>query len=58
MWGMDFFNILFSTIVSAWKNKRRGDGGGKLLLQIEALEVLISEGLGLFEVTVEVWLVC
>lgn len=29
-------------------------GGGKILLKIEALEVLISEGLGLFQVTVEV----
>lgn len=52
---MDFFNILFSVIIHAWK--KRVDGGGKMLLQIEAFEVLISEGLGLFQVTAEVWLV-
>lgn len=51
---MDFFNILFNAIISAWGKKRERSGGGKVLLQTEALEVLISEGLGLFQVTVEV----
>lgn len=53
IWRLDFFNILFSAIISAWGKKGWG-GGGKIILQTEALEVLISEGLGLFQVTAEV----